>query len=77
MCDPATLTNTLVPQSSLSSILQNQVGVALDALTTAVTLAKVKPYLSQKKKVYFFAQRSKGKTDGWKTKTSKKGKRNV
>src|SRR3989337_1534097 len=30
---PAILTNTLVPQPSLSSILQNQLGVALDALT--------------------------------------------
>ena len=33
MCYPAILTNTLVPQPSLSSILQNQLGVALDALT--------------------------------------------
>ena len=30
---PAILTNTLVPQPGLSSILQNQLGVALDALT--------------------------------------------
>ena len=30
---PAILTNTLVPQLGLSSILQNQLGVALDALT--------------------------------------------
>ena len=33
MCYPTILTNTLVPQPSLSSILQNQLGVALDALT--------------------------------------------
>ena len=33
LCYPAILTNTLVPQPSLSSILQNQLGVALDALT--------------------------------------------
>ena len=33
LCCPAILTNTLVPQPSLSSILQNQLGVALDALT--------------------------------------------
>ena len=33
MCYPAILTNTLVPQPGLSSILQNQLGVALDALT--------------------------------------------
>ena len=32
LCYPAILTNTLVPQPSLSSILQNQLGVALDAL---------------------------------------------
>ena len=32
-CYPAVLTNTLVPQPGLSSILQNQLGVALDALT--------------------------------------------
>ena len=30
---PAILTNALVPQQTLSSILQNQLGVALDALT--------------------------------------------
>ena len=30
---PAILTNALVPQPTLSSILQNQQGVALDALT--------------------------------------------
>ena len=35
LCYPAILTNTLVPQPSLSSILQNQLGVALDALTVA------------------------------------------
>ena len=33
LCFPAILTNTLVPQLGLSSILQNQLGVALDALT--------------------------------------------
>src|SRR3954465_9120977 len=33
LCYPAILTNTLVPQANLSSILQNQLGVALDALT--------------------------------------------
>ena len=33
LCYPAILTNTLVPQPSLSSILQNQLGVAVDALT--------------------------------------------
>ena len=33
LCYPAILTNTLVPQPSLSLILQNQLGVALDALT--------------------------------------------
>ena len=33
LCYPASLTNTLVPQLGLSSILQNQLGVALDALT--------------------------------------------
>ena len=32
-CNPAILTNTLVPQLGLSSILQNQLAVALDALT--------------------------------------------
>ena len=32
LCYPAILTNTLVPQLGLSSILQNQLGVALDAL---------------------------------------------
>ena len=36
MCYPAILTNTLVPQPSLSSILQNQLGVALDALTDTI-----------------------------------------
>ena len=33
LCYPAILTNTLVPQPGLSPILQNQLGVALDALT--------------------------------------------
>ena len=33
LCYPAILTNTLVPQPRLSSILQNQLGVALDELT--------------------------------------------
>ena len=33
LCYPAILINTLVPQPGLSSILQNQLGVALDALT--------------------------------------------
>ena len=33
LCYPAILTNTLVPQLGLSSILQNQLGVALDAFT--------------------------------------------
>ena len=33
LCYPAILTNTLVPQPGLSSILQNQPGVELDALT--------------------------------------------
>jgi hypothetical protein len=33
LCYPAILTNTLVPQPRLWSILQNQLGVALDALT--------------------------------------------
>ena len=33
MCYPAILTNALVPQPGLSSILQNQLVVALDALT--------------------------------------------
>ena len=33
VCYPTILTNTLVPQPGLSSILQNQLGVALDALT--------------------------------------------
>ena len=33
LCYTAILTNTLVPQPSLSPILQNQLGVALDALT--------------------------------------------
>ena len=32
LCCPAILTNTLVPQLGLSSILQNQLGVALDAI---------------------------------------------
>ena len=32
---PAILTNALVPQPTLSSILQNQLGVALDALTVS------------------------------------------
>ena len=33
LCYPAILTNTLVPQPGLSSLLQNQLGVTLDALT--------------------------------------------
>ena len=33
LCCPAILTNTLVPQLGLSLIVQNQLGVALDALT--------------------------------------------
>jgi len=33
LCYPAILINTLVPQLVLSSILQNQLGMALDALT--------------------------------------------
>ena len=33
LCYLAILTNTLVPPLGLSSILQNQLGVALDALT--------------------------------------------
>ena len=33
LCYPAILTNTLVPQPSLLAILQNQLGVALDAHT--------------------------------------------
>ena len=33
LCYPAILTNTLVPQPGLSSILQNELGVALDTLT--------------------------------------------
>ena len=33
LCFPAILTYTLVPQLDLSSMLQNQLGVALDALT--------------------------------------------
>ena len=36
LCYPAILTSTLVPQPGLSSILQNQLGVALDALTHGV-----------------------------------------
>ena len=36
LCYSAILTNTLVPQLGLSSILQNQLGVALDALTPAI-----------------------------------------
>ena len=38
LCYPAILTNTLVPQLGLSSILQNQLGVALDALTGSRTV---------------------------------------
>ena len=38
LCYPAILTNTLVPQPGLSSILQNQLGVALDALTGLLLL---------------------------------------
>ena len=41
LCYPAILTNTLVPQLGLSSILQNQLGVALDALTVPVVVANV------------------------------------
>ena len=33
LCYHAILTNTLVPQPGLSSILQNQLGLALDELT--------------------------------------------
>ena len=33
LCYPAILTNALVPQPTFSSILQIQLGVALDALT--------------------------------------------
>ena len=40
LCYPAILTNTLVPQPGLSSILQNQLGVALDALTQANSLVE-------------------------------------
>ena len=36
LCYPTILTNTLVPQLGLSSILQNQLGVALDALTVGM-----------------------------------------
>ena len=36
LCYPVILTNTLVPQPGSSSILQNQLGVALDALTDCV-----------------------------------------
>ena len=39
LCYPAILTNTLVPQLGLSSILQNQLGVALDALTVGIPLS--------------------------------------
>ena len=39
LCYPAILTNTLVPQLGLSSILQNQLRVALDALTISPFLA--------------------------------------
>ena len=39
LCYPAILTNTLVPQPSLSAILQNQLGGALDALTEGLKLA--------------------------------------
>ena len=38
MCYPTILTNTLVPQPRLLSILQNQLGVALDALTLSCKL---------------------------------------
>ena len=38
MCYPAILTNTLVPEPSLSSTLQNQLGVALESL-------KISPFL--------------------------------
>ena len=37
LCYPAILINTLVPQLGLSSILQNQLGVALDALIVVIT----------------------------------------
>ena len=43
LCYPAIRTNTLIPQPSLSSILQNQLGVALDALTKIVDLNKLTP----------------------------------
>ena len=50
LCYPAILTDTLVPQPGLSSILQNQLGVALDALTVpkvgeGVTAADVKRFI--------------------------------
>ena len=38
LCYPAILTNKLVPQLGLSSTLQNQLGVALDALTISPIL---------------------------------------
>ena len=38
LCYPAILTITLVPQLGLSSILQNQLGVAVDAI-------KISPFL--------------------------------
>ena len=38
MCYPAILTNTLVPQPGLSSILQKQLAVALDTLTVDLQL---------------------------------------
>ena len=41
MCYPAILINTLVPQLGLSSILQNQLGVALDALTVFTPTADI------------------------------------
>ena len=43
LCYPAILTNTLVPQLGLSSIVQNQLGVALDALTTIALGGTVLP----------------------------------
>ena len=40
LCYPAIVINTLVPQLGLSSILQNQLGVALDALTLILGIPK-------------------------------------
>ena len=44
LCFPAILTNTLVPQLDLSSMLQNQLGVALDALTVGMVAVLRKVY---------------------------------